>query len=249
VRVSPATQALPPALPAKFSAAESALRLLVGSALIGGDELARHLRTWEQQVWLKDRAASGQVTSESDRIRHVLIGMLFVARQSAGKSLHEIVNQYQHYNPGRELVKSLDGLMGNPFLRPLLKPIRTRVDEFARRWGDTVERWIRIGRIEEYNSRALANRATGELIDEVLAYLAQNPAITDLIQQQSIGLAGEVIDDVRQTTATADDTVEAFLRRLLGRPSRGDSTPSAATAPTAAKDGAGNGAKDRVSHE
>jgi hypothetical protein len=163
---------------------------------------------------------TGRPASDEDRVRYALIGFLFQAQQSAGRRLDRVVNQYQRHNPGRALSRSLDQVARSPFLRPLVRPLRSPVDKFARRWGDDVEHWVRIGRIGERDSRSLANKATGELIDEVIAYLAQNRAVTDLVQQQGVGLAGEVIDTVRQTTATADDVVEAVIWRILRRAPR-----------------------------
>jgi hypothetical protein len=230
------------ASPLRFSVVESALRLVVGSALIGRDELVRRMQVWEQETLSEDRAVAGQAASDEDRVRYALIGFLFAAQHSTGRRLNQAVNQYQRHNPGRELGKTLDHVARSPLMRPLVRPLRSPLDTLARRWGDDVERWVRIGRIGERDSRSLANKATGELIDDVIGHLAQNRAVTDLVQQQGVGLAGEVIDTVRQTTATADDVVEGFIWRMLRRPPRASSAaggPPARQAPP----------KDDTAHE
>ncbi len=58
--------------------------------------------------------------------------------------------------------------------------------------------------------------------DRYLAYLKEeNPeAIAEIVQGQSIGLVGEVADEVRARTVTSDSVVEMFMRSLLRRPAR-----------------------------
>lgn len=67
----------PPHPNLQFSAAESVLRLLIGSALIGSEELTVRLRAWEKQVLLEGKAVAGQpAPTEAERVRYALIGFL-----------------------------------------------------------------------------------------------------------------------------------------------------------------------------
>ena len=58
--------------------------------------------------------------------------------------------------------------------------------------------------------------------DRYLEYLKEeNPeALQAIIQGQSLSLAGEVTDELRSRTVTADSVVEMFVRSLLRRPAR-----------------------------
>lgn len=60
--------------------------------------------------------------------------------------------------------------------------------------------------------------------DRYLDYLHDdNPeVIQDLIQGQSLGLAGEIMDQVRERTVTADSLVETLTRAILRRTPRSD---------------------------
>jgi hypothetical protein len=49
---------------------------------------------------------------------------------------------------------------------------------------------------------------------------AQNPEVQELVQTQSIGLAEEVVEEVRERTVSADNFVEGIVRAVLRRPSR-----------------------------
>lgn len=59
--------------------------------------------------------------------------------------------------------------------------------------------------------------------DQYLAYLQENPdAVQELVQGQSIGLAGEMLDEVRERTVTADSLAERIVRTLLKRTPRSE---------------------------
>ncbi len=59
--------------------------------------------------------------------------------------------------------------------------------------------------------------------DIYIEYLNAHPEnVQTLIQGQSLGLAGQVMDGVRERTVTADSVAEMIARRVLGRAPRGD---------------------------
>ncbi|MEZ4769296.1 MAG: hypothetical protein R2844_12820 [Caldilineales bacterium] len=62
--------------------------------------------------------------------------------------------------------------------------------------------------------------------DTYIAYLNQHPDnVQTLIQGQSLGLAGQVMDGVRERTVTADTVAEMVARRLLRRAPRTELPP------------------------
>jgi hypothetical protein len=84
--------------------------------------------------------------------------------------------------------------------------------------------------LEEQNARLLASQTVGEVIDELLDFMSENPDLAEfvreLIGQQSVGLAGVVRDNARQVSSTADYIAEGVVRRILRRRSRRDMPPS-----------------------
>jgi hypothetical protein len=59
--------------------------------------------------------------------------------------------------------------------------------------------------------------------DAYIDYLNEHPdAVQNLIQGQSVSLASDVLDGVRERTVTADSLAESIVRGLLGRKPRGD---------------------------
>ena len=57
--------------------------------------------------------------------------------------------------------------------------------------------------------------------DIYIDYLNDHPdAVQQLVSGQSLGIAGQVMDEVRERTVTADTVAEMFARRILGRKAR-----------------------------
>jgi hypothetical protein len=117
----------------------------------------------------------------------------------------------------------------------LLQPAREGYTQLTTRVTPTtrsdsvVEQWIQLGRSEEAELRLLARHAANETIDEFIRRLSENPELQDLIQEQGVGLATEVVGGVRSQTVAADATVERLARSVFRR-----SSPAAPAAePTA----------------
>jgi hypothetical protein len=68
----------------------------------------------------------------------------------------------------------------------------------------------------------LASRTYGEIIDEFINRLSENPELQALITEQSLGVASEMRDEVRERTVTADNLMEGLVRRVLRRSPRAE---------------------------
>ena len=77
-------------------------------------------------------------------------------------------------------------------------------------------------------ARLLESEEMWVLVDEI----AQSPAVTEAVTQQSLGFADEVADDVNKRARRADAIAEHIARRLLHRRARVEPPPpSPAAAP------------------
>jgi hypothetical protein len=206
------------------------LRLMVGGATLGWDELLIHLEQWEEEV----RAASAQqspdatqtgtivfvepgsrpvpLLSQPQELRYLLLGMLFETESR----LHQ----------RSSAVFKLAGQTTNAFFKPMLRwmdrnerldPARSRFDNLVRRGEEVTDRWIQRGQREEDHSRRLVITATQDTFDTSMEQLGQAPELQNLVKAQSAGLSQEVLDEVRSRTVTGDYMAEGFVRRVLRR--------------------------------
>jgi hypothetical protein len=80
--------------------------------------------------------------------------------------------------------------------------------------------------IDDTTARLPDSEPLWQLIDVI----AQSPAVTEAITQQSVGFADQLAGDVRERTRTVDDRLERGARRLLRRRVKGTGAGGAPSA-------------------
>lgn len=191
------------------------LRFLIGSAVEGNDEFWRRARIWQAEME-KSRLTGAYPTpgveTEAARLRYALLGIFFQVLEGGSdrlKSLQQSTGRmYQRLN------RLVDPLISSRLFRPL----RNGVDHMVSRGETILESWIETGRREEQLSRSLVReQAFDDLVNEVLDYLAAKPEIRDLVQDQGVGMAEEVVGEFRSRSSDIDSLLarvaDAILRR------------------------------------
>lgn len=207
-----------PSAEAAFDAYHALIRLLVGGAVEGSAELTYRLEEWEARVRAAGDppALSREEEKPADLARYALIGLAFEGAEFARK-------QVPVWTARVTRTAEFSGKVARPFVRnPITGFVGKWWDGFIAGGEQSIQRWIETGRGEEPMSRAVARTAVSDVIDDLLNYLAQNEEVADLIQSQSVGLAGEVVEEVRSRTVSADLLAEGLIRKLLRRPQRTD---------------------------
>ena len=191
------------------------MRLMLGSAVIGREEMLRRFQEKQNEVSIS-ASALNEVTpieSETDRLRYATIGA--IARSS---------NTFQR---GASTVGRLANRTFGLFSRSvspvtesrLMSPLRRRYQRYVDQGEKIVGGWVAAGRREEYLGRQLAQDAVIESIEEALDYLAVSPEMDELVQQQSTDLVEDVFDDVEERTSrTGMILVDWFSGMALRRP-------------------------------
>ncbi len=176
--------------PAGFDAYRSILRLVVGLALTGGDDLVTRLREWEtaNPPETAEPGDSAPDTS-SDLARRALIGMVF--------EVAELTRQVVWSAAG--LSASFATAMQSTF-RPvtdsfLFRPLRASLEGIAARGEKRFERFVRTGRAEEPRSRQLAGEVTGLLMEDIVHYAGENPGVKALVDAQVDRLMPSLVTD------------------------------------------------------
>ena len=186
--------------PEGFDAYRSVVRLLVGLALVSGDELIGRLREWEAARPL-GRSAQAEAALDGDTARRVLVGVAFetaeLARQvvggAAGLSASVAGAMWSAFRP----------LTTSFLFRPLWIPVRSVVTRSEARRA----RYAQVGRNEEQRSRKMAGDVTGLLIEDIVGYVGDNPGVKALIDAQVKRLLPELV---------VDATIQALLVEQLG---------------------------------
>jgi len=223
-----------PGSPKRRSNIFSLTRLVIGGALAGYDGLVKRLAHSEAELDIKDPAIIGPAgemdntsqypsdnvlsdnESQSDRLRYAVIGLIFDTEGTINKGL-DTADQLS-LRAGRLFDRVASPIYGSR----IFSPIRSRVDKLAQRGQYEVDRWIELGRKEEQRSRELAQTALTEQVDNSIQYLTSNSEVQELVQSQSVGLIGEIVEETRERTVSADYYIEAWARTILRRPMRSE---------------------------
>ena len=203
-------------------------RFLLGLLLLGSDELLTRLRALQGEIEGSVELAAGQVVpgdeTTAELLGYLAVGMFLRGQKRLSGSIRRGVRR--SIQATGQALSLLDRLTDNALGRPLRQPVERRL------WNLALEgqRAIGEGRRQTQNARLLAGRTLDQVVNDLTAYLIENPELMDLIRrqvaEQSTGLAGTAMDSARQLGVGADGTVEGAVRRVLRRQPRQELPPS-----------------------
>jgi len=215
-------QSQPAAL--EFERLQLLTRFLLGISVAGGGKLLETLRGVH-----RDTAASFDLSSPpqdlgdepaSDLVRYLGIGLFVEGQKQVARAVRGGV--YLSLGTTSWFLNTFDRMTNNRLGRPFRRPVESQLDNLGQRMNQLAA----TGKREEYQSKVLAGETMGEIIDDVLDYVVENPEIADFIQQligkQSAGMAGVVRDNARHLSVASDYVAEGVIRRILRRASRQD---------------------------
>ena len=204
------------------------LRFLVGLLAIGVDEAVLRLQKMQAKLdqdpdlWRVGIPAPGKTLRR--QAWYLGLGLIRRTQKRLRKDLHRVFD-WSTENTGRAASSSTEWVG-----RRLPSPVRDALQSRLLHWRTQAAEIIQEGEIEEYQGRALASGAIGELIKEIMDEIASNPDLQDYVQdivgQQGVGMAASVVDNARSVAVTADEAAEGLLRWLFRRTPRRDLPPS-----------------------
>ncbi|MCZ7534103.1 MAG: hypothetical protein M5U23_12000 [Acidimicrobiia bacterium] len=109
-------------------------------------------------------------------------------------------------------VAKTTGIAG--FVEGLTEPLLTAIAEER-------ERLTSVGTGEYARGRLLAVQVFEQSVDGIMGYLGTSEELGELVREQTLGITGSAVREIRETGAAADGLTEGVFRRLLGREKRG----------------------------
>ena len=97
-----------------------------------------------------------------------------------------------------------------PFLADLTLPTREAL-------ATEYKRLINVGTAEYARGRVLAVGAFTESIDGIIGYLGNSEEVGELVREQTLGVTGAAVLEIRETGAAADGLTEGIFRKIFGR--------------------------------
>lgn len=206
-------------------------KLMIGGISLGLDELKHRMKIWEEKAQLnhmptglESPSKQNSLASNTDTVFPYEIIEGSVPQRDMGYALIGLIfdSQKRIISTSKKLGRIGKGIVRvtNPISRPLnrnwlLPPLRKRYEMLIQRGENEINRLTLEGRSEYNQSRKMAQIAFDDSFEEAVDSLATNPDVQELIQSQGMGLANEVIDEVRERTVSADNFLDGMVRHLL----------------------------------
>jgi len=164
----------------KIGTVRMMMRLALGSAVIGREELKRRFQEKQSETYVSAATLNQEtpIESEADRARYAAIGAM-AKSSDALRSGIAALGRVSNRAFGR-LTRTFDPLTNSR----LLGPFRRQYQRYSDHGDRLVSEWVAAGRREEYLSRQLAQDITIEVIEETLDYLPESPKLDELVQQR-----------------------------------------------------------------
>lgn len=203
----------------EFDAYMSVVRLLVGGTVEGVTELTRRLQKLETELRADEAAnAPGAVESTGDLARYMLVGMALSMSDGLRRQVMQLVQASDIF--WRVTGSATTPLVDNRVTGIIAGPIDRAINRLVNRGQNRINDWVELGRTQEPTARLLARKAYLEIVDDFINHLSENEELAQLVQEQSVGLAAETVDEFRSRTVSADALAEGIVRRILKRPPR-----------------------------
>jgi len=196
----------------QLSDLKASLRLVVGSTLNGGDVTLQRLRQVQasQELVKSENIAVDEDETSLDQLKYALIGILFETPDLLQKGLMTTERVTSRvYGLFSKILSPITGSR-------IFKPVKSQVDYAAGRGEKVVDRLIMKGRVEAQNSRHMAQQQNvDDLINDFLEYLVIRTELRQLIQEEGMDIAGDVVYDFQEQSAAVDTKIEQKLKSLF----------------------------------
>lgn len=80
-----------------------------------------------------------------------------------------------------------------------------------------LDRLTNVGTAEYARGRVLSMQVFERSVNGMIEYLGTSDELGDLVREQTLGITGAAVQEIRETSAAADGLTEGLLRKLLGR--------------------------------
>jgi hypothetical protein len=194
---------------------KTALRLLVGAALEGNDELRDQIKTWRANIQKGEQEIDASILKEEtggSPLLYTILGLLFQTPDYLSRGTS---------TAGRASSRATSFV--SRFMKPItnswaLRPVRRRYNVLVTRGESVVSSLEKIGRSEARSSRALVRQQVNdEAVEELLTYMVEKSKMREMIVETSAGVGDDALTEIRGRTASVDSSLDNIIDNILRR--------------------------------
>ena len=147
----------------------------------------------------------------ADSLKYPAVGLLFHGQNIIREGIRKV--DHSSRKVSNTIVDSLSRFS-------FFTKIDKRFNDLVSRGNVVLQPLAEKGRMEYKRSRVIAEKAYSDTYQDVLNTLSESEEVQNLIQDQSVGLASEVVEEMRERSVSADDYIDSLLRRILKKKPR-----------------------------
>ena len=194
---------------------KTALRLLVGAALEGNDELRNQIKTWRANIQKGEQEIDASILEEEtggSPLLYTLLGLLFKTPDYLSRGTS---------TAGRASSRATSFV--SRVMKPItnswaLRPVRRRYNVLVTRGESVVSSLEKIGRSEAGSSRALVRQQVNdETVEDALVYIMEKSKMREMIVETSAEVGGDALIEIRGRTASVDSSLDNIVDNILRR--------------------------------
>ena len=194
---------------------KNALRVLVGAALEGNDELRDRIIMWRATIQKGEQVIDASILEEEtggSPLLYTILGLLFKTPEYLSRGTS---------TAGRASSRatSFVSRLMNPITNSwALRPVRRRYNVFVARGESVVSSLEKTGRSEARSSRALVRQQVNdETVEDALVYIMEKSKMRELIAETSAEVGSDALTEIRGRSASVDSSLDTIVDNILRR--------------------------------
>ena len=199
-------------------------RLILGMITLGSEGFDNVLIRAQEKMQQEPGSSFADLDlsdeDELDQLRYLLYGSISNTQKRVKRGVKRGLRFSLRMSGA--VIGTFYAITDNRALRPARRPVDQAMSSIARQ----ADKVVRTGRVEENQSRVLAQEVIDEMTEQIANYIAENPkmrsAIQEIIGGQGIGMAQMMMDGINNRTSNADNNIEGAIRRVLRMTPRED---------------------------
>jgi hypothetical protein len=195
----------------------NALRMLVGAALEGNDELLDRVIQWREAVQKREleEGAYYEIEQGGSPLLYTVLGLMFKTPDYIYRGV-----------AATDRITSRAAKLTSKLFRPIthsrfMRPVNRRYDGLVARGESVVNALEDRGRYEAHASRTLVHQEVNdERVEDLMTYMVEKSKMRELITEASTDMGSDALTEIRGRSATVDGSLDNIIDKIFRRQKR-----------------------------
>ncbi len=200
-----------PEEPKSSSSLTNSIYLVLGSWFFASEAIKTNHDDIEQAMELFEDSEDEffLVENRKNQIKYALLGVVLSSPELFAKRFRKTRSLTDR------LLRKASSITRPLSSSRIMAPLNNGFDKLVQRGETIVQEYAEIGRRGEKFSEVYTNQTFENLVDKTVDNVASRPEIRELVQQQSLGMAEELSEEIHDRFSAADSILERIVFKLI----------------------------------